>query len=271
MRCLKLHPTGILLRPDNNASWCVRSSPATPRASCISSGARSRSASRDRTDSSRPSRADFGSGISISTRVGGGISRKCERTSSAAAAFRGPPALHRRAFLRRVCARIRRLLQSLHRAASGPDRPRRGRTAFHPQPARDRRRAHLVDRISHRRHSRDHSIAVDETSPFRHRAGAQSESRPIARRVFLHKLMEMGFENDWSASVMGHSLNDASRLHELESRDPASSVRRSFGPCRAKCSAPSSACAGWRSRTTKSISIRPSASSRAHHLSRLVQ
>ena len=71
-----------------------------------------------------------------------------------APAFRGAPALHRRAFFRRIRARIRRALQSFDRPASGSIRPRRRRTAFHPQPAGHGRGAHFVDRVSQRRHSR---------------------------------------------------------------------------------------------------------------------
>ncbi len=60
----------------------------------------------------------------------------------------------------------------------------------------------------------DHSITVEKPSPFVS-APALNPNPTYRKSVFLHKLMEMGFENDWSAFVM-ESLGEAFTLHELE-------------------------------------------------------
>jgi predicted GH43/DUF377 family glycosyl hydrolase len=60
----------------------------------------------------------------------------------------------------------------------------------------------------------DHSIQVDSTSPFV-TAPVQNPNPTYRKSVFLDKLMEMGFENDWSRLVM-ESLGDAFTLNELE-------------------------------------------------------
>ena len=60
----------------------------------------------------------------------------------------------------------------------------------------------------------DHSITVEEPSRFV-AAPALNPNPTYRKSVFLHKLMEMGFENDWSALVM-ESLGEAFTLHELE-------------------------------------------------------
>jgi predicted GH43/DUF377 family glycosyl hydrolase len=60
----------------------------------------------------------------------------------------------------------------------------------------------------------DHSITVEKPSRFV--AAPAINLNPTYRKsVFLHKLMEMGFENDWSTLVM-ESLGDAFTLQELE-------------------------------------------------------
>jgi len=60
----------------------------------------------------------------------------------------------------------------------------------------------------------DHSITVEEPSRFV--AAPALNSNPTYRKsIFLHKLMEMGFENDWSTLVM-ESLGDSFTLHEVE-------------------------------------------------------
>jgi len=60
----------------------------------------------------------------------------------------------------------------------------------------------------------DHSIAMEEPSRFV--TAPKLNPNPTFRKtVFLHKLMEMGFENDWSATVM-ESLGFDFTLSELE-------------------------------------------------------
>ncbi len=60
----------------------------------------------------------------------------------------------------------------------------------------------------------DHTIAVE--TPSRFVAAPALNPNPTYRKtVFLHKLMEMGFENDWSDLVM-ESLGSAFTLQELE-------------------------------------------------------
>lgn len=61
----------------------------------------------------------------------------------------------------------------------------------------------------------DYSIAIDEPSGFV-TAPVQNPNPTYRKSIFLHKLMEMGFENDWSATVM-QSLADNFTLSELES------------------------------------------------------
>ncbi len=60
----------------------------------------------------------------------------------------------------------------------------------------------------------DHSLTVEEPSRFV-AAPALNPNPTYRKSVFLHKLMEMGFENDWSTLVM-ESLGEAFTLHELE-------------------------------------------------------
>ena len=60
----------------------------------------------------------------------------------------------------------------------------------------------------------DHTINIEELSPFV--TAPELNPNPTYRKsVFLHKLMEMGFENDWSTEVM-RSLNKDFTLSELE-------------------------------------------------------
>ncbi len=60
----------------------------------------------------------------------------------------------------------------------------------------------------------DHSIRMEKPSSLV-TAPAINPNPTYRRSIFLHKLMEMGFENDWSALVM-ESLGDAFTLEELE-------------------------------------------------------
>ena len=60
----------------------------------------------------------------------------------------------------------------------------------------------------------DHSITVDVPSRFVS-APAVERNPTYKKTIFLHKLMEMGFENDWSGHVM-ESLGEAFTLQELE-------------------------------------------------------
>jgi predicted GH43/DUF377 family glycosyl hydrolase len=60
----------------------------------------------------------------------------------------------------------------------------------------------------------DHSIVIDEPSRFV--TAPELNPNPVYRKtVFLHKLMEMGFENDWSNLIM-ESLRDEFTHSELE-------------------------------------------------------
>lgn len=60
----------------------------------------------------------------------------------------------------------------------------------------------------------DHSITVDQPSRFV-AAPAVNPNPTYRKSTFLHKLREMGFENDWSGLVM-ESLGEAFTLQELE-------------------------------------------------------
>ncbi len=60
----------------------------------------------------------------------------------------------------------------------------------------------------------DHSITMEEPSRFV-TAPKLNPNPTYLKTAFLHKLMEMGFENDWSAAVMT-SLGDNFTLSELE-------------------------------------------------------
>jgi len=60
----------------------------------------------------------------------------------------------------------------------------------------------------------DHAITIERLSPFV--TAPELNPNPTYRKsVFLHKLMEMGFENDWSTEVM-RSLNRDFTLSELD-------------------------------------------------------
>jgi len=60
----------------------------------------------------------------------------------------------------------------------------------------------------------DHTITVEEPSPFV-TAPLVNPNPTYRKKIFLHKLMEMGFENDWSGEVM-KSLGTYFTLTELE-------------------------------------------------------
>ena len=60
----------------------------------------------------------------------------------------------------------------------------------------------------------DHAVTMEEPSRFV-TAPVQNPNPTYRKRVFLHKLTEMGFENEWSVEVM-RSLNKDFSLSELE-------------------------------------------------------
>lgn len=60
----------------------------------------------------------------------------------------------------------------------------------------------------------DHQIEIDEPSRFV-TAPQRNPNPTYQKSIFLHKLMEMGFENDWLNLVM-ESLGDAFEFSELE-------------------------------------------------------
>ena len=60
----------------------------------------------------------------------------------------------------------------------------------------------------------DHTVTMEEPSRFV-TAPKLNPNPTYLKSVFLHKLMEMGFENEWSATVM-QSLADHFTLSELE-------------------------------------------------------
>ena len=60
----------------------------------------------------------------------------------------------------------------------------------------------------------DHAITMEEPSRFV-TAPVQNPNPTYRKTVFLHKLMEMGFENEWSAALM-ESLGDNFTLSELD-------------------------------------------------------
>ena len=61
----------------------------------------------------------------------------------------------------------------------------------------------------------DHAVEMEEPSRFV-TAPVQNPNPTYLKSIFLHKLMEMGFENEWSGSVMT-SLGEAFTLSEVES------------------------------------------------------
>jgi predicted GH43/DUF377 family glycosyl hydrolase len=60
----------------------------------------------------------------------------------------------------------------------------------------------------------DHSVTIEAPSRFV-TAPVLNPNPTYRKKIFLHKLMEMGFENDWSGEVM-KSLGDNFTLSELE-------------------------------------------------------
>jgi predicted GH43/DUF377 family glycosyl hydrolase len=60
----------------------------------------------------------------------------------------------------------------------------------------------------------DHSVVMEQPSRFV-TAPALNPNPTYRKKIFLHKLMEMGFENDWSGELM-KSLGDSFALSELE-------------------------------------------------------
>jgi predicted GH43/DUF377 family glycosyl hydrolase len=60
----------------------------------------------------------------------------------------------------------------------------------------------------------DSSVTIDEPSRFV-TAPVLNPNPTYRKKIFLHKLMEMGFENDWSGNVM-KSLGDNFTLSQLE-------------------------------------------------------
>ncbi len=60
----------------------------------------------------------------------------------------------------------------------------------------------------------DHTVTMEEPSRFV-TAPVQNPNPTYLKSVFLHKLMEMGFENDWSTELM-RSLNSDFTLSQLE-------------------------------------------------------
>jgi len=60
----------------------------------------------------------------------------------------------------------------------------------------------------------DHSVTIEQPSRFV-TAPALNPNPTYRKKIFLHKLMEMGFENDWSGEVM-KSLGDSFTLSQLE-------------------------------------------------------
>jgi len=60
----------------------------------------------------------------------------------------------------------------------------------------------------------DHAVAMEEPSRFV-TAPKLNPNPTYLKSIFLHKLMEMGFENDWSGAVMS-SLGDEFTLSELD-------------------------------------------------------
>lgn len=60
----------------------------------------------------------------------------------------------------------------------------------------------------------DYSISIDDASRFV-TAPVLNPNPTYRKTIFVHKLMEMGFENDWSSEVM-QSLGDDFTLSELE-------------------------------------------------------
>jgi predicted GH43/DUF377 family glycosyl hydrolase len=61
----------------------------------------------------------------------------------------------------------------------------------------------------------DHAVTLEEPSRFV-TAPVQDPNPTYRKKVFVHKLMEMGFENEWSAELMRPLKNDFT-LSELES------------------------------------------------------
>jgi hypothetical protein len=108
----------------------------------------------------------------------------------------------------------------------------------------------------------DHSVTIEEPSRFV-TAPALNPNPTYRKKIFLHKLMEMGFENDWSSEVM-KSLGDSFTLSELEA-----AMRRATqdsGPLPREIQR-TMECVRWLAESNYEIHFNPSvAASRAHHL-----
>ncbi len=185
-------------------------------------------------------------------------------------ALRGAPALHRRALLRRIRARIRGALQSLHRRRIRTKRGLADGELRFILSLRATGEGHISS-IEFRTGviRADHAITVDEPSRFVTAPAAESEPDVSQERSSSTSSWRWASRTTGPPRVM-ESLGD--RLHaQRTGRGHAARGPRKAARCPAKCSAPWSACAGSRSRTTRSISIPSRRRLRAHHFSRLLQ
>ncbi len=183
MRRLTLHPTGVTFRPDNARVLIRPFIPGDP-ARIVNIIGRALALSEAEIEEQLAAvTADFGNRHLESAAV---WRRHFEQVK--AHVFSGRPLSEARQlyigalFSGEYALESAALFNPSIVAASGPIRTRRRRAAFHPEPARDGRGPHLLDRVSHRGHprrSRDHHRGA---VAFRHRARRSIRTRLIARR-----------------------------------------------------------------------------------------
>jgi predicted GH43/DUF377 family glycosyl hydrolase len=101
----------------------------------------------------------------------------------------------------------------------------------------------------------DHTITVDKPSRFV--TSPEVNPNPSYRKkIFLHKLMEMGFENDWSGEVM-KSLGDNFELSELEAA--MRKATQDLGPLPREVQR-TMECVRWLAESNYEINFKPSVS-----------
>jgi len=101
----------------------------------------------------------------------------------------------------------------------------------------------------------DYSVVMEEPSRFV-TAPALNPNPTYRKKIFLHKLMEMGFENDWSAEVM-KSLGDGFTLSQLEAA--MRSATQDLGPLPREVQR-TMECVRWLAESNYEIHFNPSTS-----------
>ncbi len=113
----------------------------------------------------------------------------------------------------------------------------------------------------------DNAITMEEPSRFV-TAPTMNPNPTFRKSIFLHKLMEMGFENDWSTAVMD-SLGTDFTLSELELA--MRQAARGRGPLPREVQR-TSECVRWLAQSNYEVHFDPGRRRlRAHHLSRFLE